>query len=212
MQRPAELAIRTPVGESYDIMSDREAKSNVVPLTSEDRSFFARAYREHSAALHKFLRHRVGTDAEAADIAHEAYLRVLRYRNHGDKGDKGDKGDAGAIKALLFRIAMNLLVIRTRIARTRHVCDHISLEDDSPLVTEDPSQDRQIAGAQALAQVLEVVETLPRKCREVFILGRLQGMGRTEVADILHLSPKTVDKHMRKALILCRKKLGEEWT
>ncbi len=203
MRRPAQVAFRAKRDRCYGGMSDRKAMSNVVPLTGADHPLFARAYREHYAALHAFVRHRVGTDTEAADIAQETYLRVLRYR---------DQPNLGAVKALLFRIAANLLVMRTRLARTRHVSDHVPLDDDLALVAEDPSQDRQVAGAQELERVIALIEKLPRRCREVFVLGRLQGLGRTEVAELLHMSAKTVDKHMRKALLLCRKHLGGDGT
>src|SRR5690242_12109991 len=114
MRRTAQFAFRALPGECYDGMNDREGRPKVVPLKGEDQPFFARAYREHYDALEAYVRRRVGTTADAADIAQETYLRVLRYRN---------QADAGAVKALLFRIAANLLVIRARIARTRHASE-----------------------------------------------------------------------------------------
>jgi RNA polymerase sigma factor (sigma-70 family) len=196
-----QLAFRsTP--ESYGRMGEGEEKPTVVPLRGEDHPLFARAYREHYPALHAFLRRRVGTDAEAADIAQEAYLRVLRYR---------DQQDVGVVKTLLFRIAVNLLGIRARVARTHRWSDHVPLDDDLPLEGGEPSQDRQAASEQQLARVLEVVNKLPRRCQEVFVLSRFQGLGRQEVGQILNLSMASVDKYIAMALTALRKRLGDEW-
>ena len=183
-------------------MGESGRKSNVVPLKGEDHPLFARAYREHYGALHAFVRRRVGTDAEAADIAQEAYLRVLRYR---------EQQDVGVVKTLLFRIAVNLLGIRARIARTHRWADHVPLDDELSLIANEPPQDRQAASEQQLARVLAVVNKLPRKCQEVFVLSRFQGLGREEVADILRLSLASVDKYLAMAITALRKRLGDEW-
>jgi RNA polymerase sigma factor (sigma-70 family) len=181
-------------------MSDRVLKVLTDPLKVDDQIFFARAYREHYPALLSFVRRRVGSDSEAADIAQETYLRVLRYRN---------EQDVAALKALLFQIALNLLTDRARLARTEHRAETIPLEDELPVIADDPSQYRQVAGSQDLQRALAAVEKLPRKCREVFVLRRLQGMNHQQIAERLGISVKAVERHMTRAIHECRKKVGE---
>ncbi len=65
--------------------------------------------------------------------------------------------------------------------------------------------------AQALAEAVErAVAELPPRCREVFTLTRDQHLSYAEVAGVLHISPKTVEIHMGRALALLRQKL-EPW-
>src|SRR5690606_30353248 len=96
-------------GQCCGGMNDSVIKALTQPLNAEDRLLFTRAYREHYTALLSYVRRRVGTDAEAADVVQESYLRVLRYRN---------RHEPGALKALLFQIATNLLAERARITHS----------------------------------------------------------------------------------------------
>jgi len=176
-------------------LADRTAH----PLTGEDQLLFARAYREHYPALFSFVRRRVGSDAEAADLVQESYLRVLRYRQ---------RQDMDTLKALLFQIAANLLTERLRLAHTRHQGQHVALEETLVLVETRPAQERQVAGEQALDRLMAAVEELPRKCQQVFVLHRFHGLTRDAIANRLGVSLKTVEKHLTAAIASCRRKVG----
>ncbi len=75
------------------------------PLDGESKPLFEAAFRAHYDSLIHYIRSRVGSDAEARDIAQEAYLRLMRYR---------EDQDAASLKALVFRIATNLVIMRAR--------------------------------------------------------------------------------------------------
>src|SRR5687767_3381707 len=78
-------------------------------LDERPQSLFVAAFRQYHTSLLRYLRRRVGSDADARDIAQEAYFRLLRYQND---------QDLQSLKALLFRIATNLVGMRARTART----------------------------------------------------------------------------------------------
>jgi RNA polymerase sigma factor (sigma-70 family) len=44
------------------------------------------------------------------------------------------------------------------------------------------------------------IETLPTKCREVFILSRKEFLANKEIAKKLNISENTVEQHIRKAI------------
>lgn len=46
----------------------------------------------------------------------------------------------------------------------------------------------------------DTLEKLPLRCREIFILSRLEGKKNTEVADVLNISEKAVEAQITKAL------------
>lgn len=51
------------------------------------------------------------------------------------------------------------------------------------------------------------IDELPPKCREIFILSRLELLKHNEIAEKLGISPKTVEVQIRKANIKLRNKL-----
>ncbi len=56
----------------------------------------------------------------------------------------------------------------------------------------------------------KIVDTLPRQCRQIFIMAKRQGMKYREIADKLNLSPKTVENQMGIAFRKIREGLKKE--
>ena len=48
------------------------------------------------------------------------------------------------------------------------------------------------------------IDSLPDRCREVFLLNKRDGMKYKDIADKFHISVHTVDNHIQKALRLIR--------
>ncbi len=55
----------------------------------------------------------------------------------------------------------------------------------------------------------QAIEELPDKCREVFRLSYLEEMKNKEIADFMHISLRTVEAHMYKALKFLRLRLKD---
>ncbi len=53
----------------------------------------------------------------------------------------------------------------------------------------------------------EVVDELPEKCRQVFILRKFRDYDQQQIADELSISRRMVEKHLQKALSHCRTRL-----
>ncbi|MBC7772057.1 MAG: sigma-70 family RNA polymerase sigma factor [Pyrinomonadaceae bacterium] len=58
-------------------------------------------------------------------------------------------------------------------------------------------------------RMLETIENLPDEEREVFDLVRIQGMTQAEVADLLEVSSKTVQRRLNRGLMLLAEQLGD---
>lgn len=168
-------------------------------LDIESQPLFEAAFRKHHAALIQFLRRRVGNDADARDIAQETYLRVLRYR---------ENQDLDSLKALLFRIATNLVAMRARTARAHRWMDHQAMEEEPALPAQDPSIEQQVAGEQQLQLLMQAIKALPPKCQQVFVLSRFHDMSYSEIAERCGISVKMVEKHIARALATCRFEVG----
>ncbi len=57
---------------------------------------------------------------------------------------------------------------------------------------------------QQTRKIQEALNMLPPKCKEVFLLVKLQGMSYKQAADALDLSVKTIENHMGKAIKILR--------
>jgi len=58
-------------------------------------------------------------------------------------------------------------------------------------------------------RMLEAIEALPEEEQDVFDLVRIQGIAQTEVAAILGVSAKTVQRRLNRSLLLLTEKLGD---
>lgn len=59
-------------------------------------------------------------------------------------------------------------------------------------------------------EVLEaVLAILPPKCRDIFLMAKLQGMKYREIAEKLNLSEKTIENQMTKAIKMLRAYVAE---
>jgi RNA polymerase sigma-70 factor (ECF subfamily) len=58
-------------------------------------------------------------------------------------------------------------------------------------------------------RMLDEIERLPDEEREVFSLVRIQGMSQSDVAKILGVSAKTVQRRLNRGLLLLTKKLAD---
>jgi len=81
----------------------------------------------------------------------------------------------------------------------------LALRDE--IVAAQDSSDSQISPV--AMRLLEAIESLPEEEREVFDLVRIQGMQLVEAANILDVSPKTIQRRLNRGLMILTEKLGD---
>ena len=59
-------------------------------------------------------------------------------------------------------------------------------------------------------QIQRIMDSLPERCREVFLLSRFQGLKNREIAERLHISLHTVERHIQRALRIFAEALERE--
>jgi len=154
--------------------------------------------RRHHGALIKFLRRRLSIAEDAEDVAQEAYIRLMRYEG---------SSEINSPSAMLFRIAVNVANDHGRAAVARQNKRHTTI-DDVELTSELPSAEREVLASQTLDLLLETIEQLPPKCKQVFLLSRASDMTYPEIAAHCGISVKMVEKHVSRAIAACLEKVG----
>lgn len=162
---------------------------------------FERFLREQRGELVRFLCTRLPTEEDAQDAAQESLARLCRYR---------ETEPPRSWRPLLYRIAVNVALDQQRLAKTHRAGGHVSYEQVLYAVPCDgPSPDQQLARQQLVARIWEVVQTLPPRCRDIYVLSRAEGMSQPQIAELYGISVKAVEKQMTRALATLRRELGE---
>lgn len=128
--------------------------------------------------------------ADAEDAVQEAFLRVLRHRDTLD--------EVRDQRVWLIRIVWNIVLDRKRRAKTRPETDDIS-ELARVLPASGLSADERAAAAQHHARILELVDRLPAKERQVLVLSAFEELNSVEIAEVLGITESSVRSRLFRA-------------
>jgi len=172
-------------------------------MTDQRRSSLLQSFAEHRDALLRFLNRRLNNAALAEDLIQETWLRAAN--------SQALASGAAAIdnpRSYLFRIASNLAL-----DHQRHVGHGIELQatDEAAAVADpQPSPEDIVLYRSEFARLLEVIDGLSPRCREVFMLCRFEGLSHAEIAERLGISRSTVVSHMVNALTAIERAMDPE--
>jgi RNA polymerase sigma factor (sigma-70 family) len=158
------------------------------PLTLAERIYHARG-----ADLLRYLRQRLRNDADARDIAQEAFLRFLRL---------DDPERVRNPEAYIFRIAGNLLWER----RLRQHAELGKAPLEETLMAEQTPLDIAVADEEA-ARLRATLKALPPLRRAVLVLHIRDGLSFSQIAVESGITTSLAKKHYYRALIACREHL-----
>jgi RNA polymerase sigma-70 factor (family 1) len=129
----------------------------------------------------------------AEDVAQEAILRLWDRRSQWAPSPK--------LRAFLYRITRNLaLTDRAREAARERRRTAVQREPRMPV----PTPLEVLEGTALRERIEALIDNLPPRRREVFILARYHGHSYREIAEIMDVSPQTVANHMSAALAQVR--------
>lgn len=160
-------------------------------------------FRQHNSGLLRFLVRRLGCRESAADAAQEVYLRLLRFAGSGPISH-----ETSYLYAAAANVAADLA--RARRAEERRTAGDLPDCLPDPAGTAETVRPDDAAAARQRVRLMQaVVDELPPRCREVFLLNKVDGLSHGEIANRLGISRNMVEKHIIKALLHCRQRLGD---
>ena len=162
-----------------------------------ERIWFAEEVLPHEGALRAWLRARFPSLSDSDDIIQESYFRLIRV---------GACGRVANAKSYLFMIARNVAHDLFRRYRTAPVMPASESERASVIEDRDGVAES-VCASQEFEILLQAIDALPARCREIMRLQKLQGMSNLEVAEHLGLSVNTVNAQLVIGLARCRKYL-----
>ena len=164
-----------------------------IPDNEDSRaSVVERLFREHNEALIRFLRGSVGSHNEALEVAQEAYVRLLSL---------DQPGAVSYLRAFLFKTAANIAIDRRRRNQSFDKAAGRQLFSE---LTENRTPERQLSGEQTLRHLGALIESMPPKCRESFVMNQIHGLDAATIAHRLGITDSMVRKYVVRALLHCR--------
>lgn len=171
---------------------EEDARQRAARIRDGDVQAFRRFFDRTHADLLRSL-HRRGLSAAAAeDVAQQAYVWIWEHRDRID--------ESKSLRGLLFRIGL------TR--GLNHLRDTSRTEPLPPFELEGEGRGDPAALADLRRALDEAVAALPERRRETFTLCFFDGLTHRETAEVMGVSPRTVEHQMAHALETIRARLA----
>jgi RNA polymerase sigma factor (sigma-70 family) len=154
---------------------------------------FATLYRAHHGWLQGWLRHKLGCGADAADVAHDTFMRLLQRRERPQPALREPR-------AYLTRIAQGLVIDHYR----RRDVEYAYLQALAALPEQTaPSPETQLLIIDTLVRLDTALDALKPRARLAFLLAQLDGLTGPAIAARLDVSLATVERDLASAWRAC---------
>jgi len=159
-----------------------------------EESIFRRIYNDHSRDLYNFLYYKYGAENHPEDLMQEAFGKLW---------DNCNKVSLEKARAFLFTVANNQML--NELAKKKTVLNY-QKEDQ---VTQTNQSPHYILEENEYMNLLQkAIEELTEEQRVAFLLNRVDGKKHREIAEMLGISQKAVEKRIYKALESLQQKIG----
>ncbi|WP_350283640.1 sigma-70 family RNA polymerase sigma factor [Nitrosomonas sp.] len=173
-------------------MSSSDHQEDVAPAANPAMQPAHSLYSDHHHWLYGWLRFRLGDATDAADLAHDTFVRLIARPRCFDSSQEA--------RAYLRTIANGLCIDLWRHREIERAwLETLAAQPEAYA----PSAEEQIAVLQALHEIDGMLHQLPPKAARAFILAMACGMTHQEVARELGVSSRMVGHYITRAMLHC---------
>ena len=165
-------------------------------VKGSDVEAFRRLFDRYQPILFRQVFFQTSETDQAHDIVQQTFISVWEHR-------KSIRSHLSFL-AYILRISRNLIYDAVRHQKIRDRID-VTLPPPAKSELDDPAEALHLAVLQE--KITSIINDLPRKCREIFLLSRFEGKTNQEIADSLQLSVRTVEHQISNALKVLRNHL-----
>ena len=151
--------------------------------------------------LFRYVRSITKSPDAARDVTQDVFIRLWEVRD--------SLTPEQSLEAYLYRIARNRAYNHERNQRTRTEKEE-TVRDRTPAQPAPPTRpDTQTDAQQLEDRLWRWIGELTERQREALVLSRFDGLSHDEVADVMDISPRTVNNHIVRALKHLRGRLND---
>lgn len=160
-----------------------------------EESTFEAIFKAHAKDLHDFLYYKYGSANNPSDLVQEAFAKLW---------DNCKKVTNEKARSFLFTVANHQML--NELSKKRTVLNYaqqkpkeFTIESPQYLLEED----------EYMKRLQNAIESLTEEQRVAFLLNRIEGKKHKEIAEMLGISVKAVEKRIYKALDKLRNQVGK---
>ncbi|HEX9826770.1 MAG TPA: RNA polymerase sigma-70 factor [Flavobacteriaceae bacterium] len=156
-------------------------------IENDDRSAFDILFRNYYKRLVHYTRSYVHDIQIAEDIVQQVFLDLWLNRHQLHMNIK-------VSSFLYWKCYTSFIDHYRKVTRRAHILEAVKEEALRDSITED----HDITNTK-IKKLKQLIETLSPACKEVLELNKMRGLKYDEIAEMLNISKKTVESHMRTA-------------
>ena len=154
---------------------------------------FNQIYQNWGKPIFHFLFFKCGDDAQANDLVQEAFIKLWQNCKNVPETKA---------KSFLYTVANNMFL--NEVAHQKVVLKHAQLQ---PTKINEQSPEYLLEEKQFQEKLQNAIANLSEAQRTAFLLNRIEGKKYSEIAEILDISVKAVEKRMSQALASLREEI-----
>lgn len=164
-----------------------------------DEQAFELLFRKYYTSLCRFANKFLNDPEEAKNIVQDVFTKIWE--------DREDIEPESSLKSYIFKITQNLSL--NKLARNKVESKYIEIYKQVYLNNSEISSSESMMSKELENNIFLAINKLPEGCKRVFELSRNEGLKYNEIAEMLHISVKTVEAQMSKALRTLRVELKD---
>lgn len=165
-------------------------------IQAGNQTVFEQVFHQYYAVLCRFSLQYLPDPEDAREVVQELFLTLWEKREQVEI--------SSSLKSYLYQSTRNKCLNHLKHLKVRD-----NYADHAKAFFARSSEGDAASYAELEGRVTQVIAGLPERCREIFELSRYEGLKYREIADLLHISPKTVEVQMVKALKTLREQLKD---
>ncbi len=165
-------------------------------IKADNKDAFGFLFKKYSRRLQGYASRFVQDEETVKDIVQECFLKFW---------EKRDLISSVSVTSLLFAMVRNscLDYLKHQAIVEQYQVEYLANQDgEERLYSADFALDAEygLLYNELQQQIKIVIDSMPERCREVFVMSRFKGLKNREIAEKLQISTTAVEKQIAKAL------------